>query len=75
MSSRDWRDMRPEDLDGYRFTATTRHGATLHGRLAMTGPTVLKDTDALAVTLYRTRDGRMHLNEHLFTHISIEERR
>jgi hypothetical protein len=67
----DWRHMKPEQLDGRKFTATTRHGATLCGTLGMTARTVLKDQDALAVILYMTPDGGMHLNELTFTGISI----
>lgn len=67
--------MRPEDLDGRTFTVRTRTGATLRGTLAITAPTVLKDRDALAVVLYRTRDRVMHLNEILFTGITIGGRR
>jgi hypothetical protein len=41
----------------------------------MTARSVLKDQDALAVILYMTPDGSMHLNELVFTGITIGDRR
>lgn len=71
MTTTNWQHMKPEHLDGRTFTATTKHGATLRGTLGMTARTVLKDQDALAVILYMTPDGSMHLNEIVFAGITI----
>ncbi|MEE8667243.1 MAG: hypothetical protein SOI13_05280 [Bifidobacterium mongoliense] len=75
MKSTEWQHMKPEHLDGRTFTATTKHGATLRGTLGMTARTVLKDQDALAVILYMTPDGSMHLNEIVFAGITIGGKR